>query len=316
MFLTTVSTTFHAILQISLISCVAAVLVKKNILSKPEIKGLANITVNLFLPCLIISTTISKFDPTSFEQWWILPLAGVLIIVAGLLFGIILFRLDPDKHSLLPLASMQNAIYIVLPIGRILYPDQFEYFALFCFLLSVGHTPVVWSIGKVLISGEKGTRIQGKDFITPPFIATFASIFIVLANLQLYIPSFFMDSMSILGQATIPLAIFILGATLGTINFKDFPSFSDTFIVALIKFFLVPLTVFAFLYNTNLYVSLPLISTLLIIQASSPPATNLILIVRNYGGDNQGISSMMLLQYLVCIFAMPFWLALWQWFIS
>ncbi|SLM32144.1 hypothetical protein MTBBW1_60044 [Desulfamplus magnetovallimortis] len=50
----------------------------------------------------------------------------------------------------------------------------------------------------------------------------------------------------------------------------------------------------------------------MVIQASSPPATNLILIVKNYSGDNNSISSMMFLQYLICILAMPLWLALWQ----
>lgn len=316
MFLTTVSTTFHAILQILLVSLIAGILVRKKIISKIEIKGLANLTVNIFLPSLIITTTIEKFDPVSFGNWWILPLSGVLMIFAGLVFGVILFRLNPDKNPLLPLASMQNAIYIVLPIGRILYPDQFDYFALFCFLLSVGHTPVVWSIGKVLLSGQRGPALSGKDFITPPFIATFASIFIVLADLQLYIPSFLMDSMGMLGQATIPLAVFILGATIGTITFGDFPSFNDIFKVAVIKFVLVPLTVCSCLYKAGFYITLPLISTMLIIQASAPPATNLILIVRNYGGNNQAISSMMLMQYLICIIAMPLWLALWQWFVS
>jgi len=61
-----------------------------------------------------------------------------------------------------------------------------------------------------------------------------------------------------------------------------------------------------------LYHTLPLFCSLIILQTSSPPATNLILMVRNYGGDERSVASMMLLQYLVCILAMPLWLSLWQ----
>ena len=46
--------------------------------------------------------------------------------------------------------------------------------------------------------------------------------------------------------------------------------------------------------------------------SSFRPATNLIRMVRNYGGDTYTVASMMLLQYLVCILPMPLWLSLWQ----
>jgi hypothetical protein len=52
------------------------------------------------------------------------------------------------------------------------------------------------------------------------------------------------------------------------------------------------------------------------IQAASPPATNLIIIVENYGGDTPSVSSMMLIQYLACILAMPLWISAWQYTIS
>ena len=51
---------------------------------------------------------------------------------------------------------------------------------------------------------------------------------------------------------------------------------------------------------------------MLMVQAASPPATNLVLISENYGGDTRSVSSMMLIQYLLAIIMMPVWIALWQ----
>ena len=50
----------------------------------------------------------------------------------------------------------------------------------------------------------------------------------------------------------------------------------------------------------------------MIIQAAAAPATGLILQVRTYGGDIQKVAGSMIITYIVCLFAMPFWIALWH----
>ena len=312
MFLTTVLTIFRPIFELFLISAAAGVLVRKNIVSQTQIRSLSGVTINVFLPCLIISKTISQFDPAGFPLWWTLPLSGVLMVLGGMLLSGCLLRFRQDKLSLLPMASMQNGIFIVLPIGLVLFPDQFDLFALYCFLLIMGITPLMWSIGKVLITGKKNVRIQWRDFITPPLTATLVSILLVFSGLSTLLPSPLMGAMDLLGQATVPLAVFVLGATLGTISYKDMPPPADFFIVAVVKFILIPSIVFSILYTAGLYRSMPLFSSMMIIQSSSPPATNLILMVRSYGSDTPSISSMMLLLYILCLPAMPLWLALWR----
>jgi len=37
-----------------------------------------------------------------------------------------------------------------------------------------------------------------------------------------------------------------------------------------------------------------------------------LLIVKSYGGDTQSVSAMMLIQYLIFILMIPFWIAVWQ----
>ncbi len=312
MFLTTAQTTFNAVFQLLLIAVAAGILIRKNSVSKEQVHSLSVITVNVFLPCLILSKTLARFDPQSLGFWWALPLTGLFLVLSGMGFAALLFGFKPSGKPLLPLASMQNSIYIVLPIGQILYPDQFDLFALYAFLLTMGLTPLMWSVGKVLISGGKNTRIQWQDFISPPLVATLTSLVLVFSGLSSSLPTVIMGPVNLLGSATVPLAVFILGATLSTISFTDMPAGRDILVVAAVKFGILPLMVFAALYSTQLYHTMPLLCSLLIIQASAPPATNLILIVKSYGGDSQSIGSMMLVQYLICIIAMPLWLALWQ----
>ena len=312
MFLPTFTTVFSAVFQVFIISAAAGVLVRIKIVSQAHIQALSAVTVNIFLPCLIVVKTVSQFDPAGFALWWILPLSGVLIALAGLGMAALLFGTDPKKQPFVSMASFQNAVYIVLPIGQLVYPDQFDRLALFCFLLILGQSPIMWSVGKVLVSGRRDTAIVWKDFVTPPLVATLAAIFLVISGTAAMLPQNLLSAMDFLGQATVPLAVFILGATLGSIALKEMPPLPDVFRVAGVKFVLVPGTAFAVMYGLGLYQTLPLFCSLIILQTSSPPATNLILMVRNYGGDTQAVASMMLLQYMVCIIAMPLWLSLWH----
>lgn len=312
MFIQTFTTVFSAIFQLFLICLTAGFLVRRKIVSTRQVKALSTVTVTVFLPCLIMAKTLNQFHPEDFPNWWMLPLSGVFIIAIGLLFSGISFKLKSEKSPLMTLASMQNVIYIVLPIGQVLFPDEFDRFALYSFLLLLGTTPVMWSLGKVMISGEKQSRISFKDFITPPFSAMLFAVVLTITGLSSFVPGSVIAAMDLLGKATVPVAVFILGATIGSLSFKNIPSVKDVLIVNMVKSLLVPLTVSAILYYGNFYMSMPLLSSMLVIQSASPPATNLILIVEHYGGDTGSVSSMMVIQYLVCLFAMPLWIAVWQ----
>ena len=315
MFIQTGVTVFNAIFQLFLISLLAGILVKKKFIAKPEIKVLSGITVNVFLPSMILSKILMRFKPEEITNWWILLLAGFLIILVGILFSAILFGFKHEKRPLMALSGMQNGLYIVLPIGQILFPDQFDLFAIYGFILIIGLNVLMWSLGKVMISGDKESKIHWKDFVTPPIIAMFISMFLIFTHLSSFVPVTVISAMDLLGQGTIPLAVFILGATIGTMSFKKMPPLKDVLVVTLVKFVLLPLTVFAALYYGGFQSTMPLFCSMMIIQASSPPATNLILVVENYGGDSQAISSMMLIQYMICIVAMPLWIAAWQFFV-
>jgi len=118
--------------------------------------------------------------------------------------------------------------------------------------------------------------------------------------------------MDLLGEATVPLANFILGAVLGSISFRIRPYIADALRVAGVKLLLIPLLALLILHFTKWFSDDALLCNFFILQAASPPATGLILQVKNYGGDVQKVSSLMLVCYSLCVLTLPFWLALWH----
>jgi predicted permease len=317
------SETFLAILRIFFIVLAAGFLVRKKIITQSHIQGLTAATVNVFLPCLIFSNIVANFEPGSLKIWWVLPLAAVLLSALGLGLGAVLFYRElPAKKNMLALTSIQNAGYLILPIGAVVYADKFNTFALYCFLFILGISPILWRVGKYLCTSGAGENLSWKGLITPPFVANIIGLALVFAGLrpvfinpnnqtEYSLPHSLFQAVELLGEATVPLATFILGAVLGSIVFRLRPYWFDALRTVAVKLFILPLLTIWLLLYLDWGPTYPLLADFLVLQAASPPATGLILQVRNYGGDEQKISSLMLISYILCVVTLPFWLALW-----
>jgi len=312
-FFATLTNNFLALIQVLLIALAGAVLVRTKVFKSGDIKGLSLIVINVLLPSMIFSKIVRRLDPQSFPLWWVLPLVGIGLILVGIFFAVLFFYRDlSSKRSLLPLASMQNAGYLALPLGQAIYPEQFDLYALYTFLIILGLNPILWSVGKFLSTGGKMIEFSWTQFITPPFIANLLGISFVLSGLHQYIPKMVINAIELTGTATVPIANFILGAVLGGISLRLWPSFSDTIRVMAVKFLIIPLVTIFVMMLLNLKETNSLLSDVILIQAVSPPAIAILIQIKNYGGDAQKSGSLMLISYVLCIVVIPAWMALWQ----
>ena len=152
---------FIALAKIFFVALIAGLLIRKKILPQSFIQILSRLTVNVLLPCLIFSNILQHFEPWQLSFWWVIPLISVAMIGIGVGAAAIFFAGElPEKKNMLPLAGMQNAGYLVLPLGKILYPEQFDEFSLYCFLYILGMTPILWSVGKVLTTKGSNSSLN------------------------------------------------------------------------------------------------------------------------------------------------------------
>lgn len=311
-FVTAFVSTGLALLKVALVVVAAGVLVRRGWLTQATVTALSQATVRLFLPCLMFANIVRNLDPAQLTWWWLVPLIAIGMSLVGLGAASLLFgRGVADRRHLLPLASMQNAGYLVLPVGLALEPDRFDTFALYCFLFILGFNPWLWSVGKHLVTSgadERGWR----GMVTPPLVATLSALAMVLTGAAGLVPKVVLDAVGLIGDATVPVATVVLGAVLGSVRLELGDHLADSLRVLAVKFVVLPAVTVAVLLVLDVHAVHPLLARFLVLEAAAAPAANIILMVRTYGGEEQVISRLMLHAYLVCAIALPTWLAVWQ----
>jgi len=314
-FLISAGASLHAILKVAVIILFAGFLVRQKFIEKSVVDGLSGFTIRVLAPCLIFSSILTRFDPASTPMWWVMPLAGAAMNLAGFLGGAALFGLRTTAaREMVALCSIHNAIFLVLPIGQALFPDRFSEFAMTLFLYAIGTSILTWSLGKYLIAptGEQG--FHASDLLTPPLIVTLAGVALILAGGRDLIPDLVVDGADLLGQATVPVATFILGATLGSIRLTVLPSLNELTRFTAVKFLFLPLVTMGAVALGGFGGPEALSDDLLIIEAASAPATALILMARTYGGNLDRIGAVILISYGLCPVFLPLWLGAWNLF--
>jgi len=307
------SSTFSAIAVIFLVVLISVFMARRDLITQSQISGLSAATVHLFLPCLIFAKVVEHFEPSSQPLWWALPLAGIVIALVGTGLGALVFaRQLPDKRDMLPLAGMQNAGYLVLPVGLALYPDRFDTFAVYVFLFILGFNPILWSLGKILVSGNSGQKPKARDLFTPPLVANLVAIGVALSGAGRLIPAPAIDAIELVGSAAVPVATVVLGAVLGGISVRFRSHLADAARSMAVKFLALPAIVVLVLHAVGLHATNPLLAEFFVIEAASAPAVGLVLQVRTYGGNEERVGTVMFLSYVACTLALPAWVAIWR----
>ncbi|MCH2388497.1 MAG: AEC family transporter [Opitutales bacterium] len=303
---------FEAVAQIGLVVLFTSLLVRQNIIPKSGIKLISDTVITVFLPCMIFSNIVGRLQPSEFLYWWALPLSATLITLSGWAIAVPLFsRMGPEKRELKPVAFLQNAGYFVLPIGQLMLGETFDQFALYVFLYILANNPLLWLIGKCFLRKRKRDEaFQWSHILSPPIYANIVALFLVATGTRDYLPEVILTTATFLGQGAVPLGIFVLGATLGTLNIDLRRYLKPGSLVVLQKLFIMPAIVLGAMALVPWMRSDPLLVLLFILQGASPPATSLILQSQSYSDDSERVGTITIICYLVCMVSIPLWVVL------
>jgi predicted permease len=305
--------TVAAVLSVFAIVGVGALLRRIDWMTAEADQSLMNLSVRLLLPCLILDTVADNPWLTGVSNVAVPPLVGAIEVAVGILVAAAWARLfgartglgsGPARRTFALTVGVQNYAYLPIPLARLLF-DEGTLGVLM--VHNVGVELALWTVGVFALTG--GLRTGLRRIVNPPSVAVLAGLVLNGLDLGGAIPSFLRQAVTMLGEAAIPVAVLLVGATVADhFNRSALRGGAATTAAGLLlRLGVVP--AFFLLAATTLPLSFEL-RRVLVLQAAMPAAMFPVVMVRYYGGDPTTALRVVLGSSLVSLATLPLWLAL------
>ncbi|RJP27634.1 MAG: hypothetical protein C4533_07365 [Candidatus Omnitrophota bacterium] len=314
MFIEYAKITGSAVGQIFLLAAIGFFLVKKELLGREGLNALSRLVIEVTLPAMIFCQLVKDFSFSLYGYWWVFPLASIAITVFGFMCALPFagfFKEKDSKIQFISLIGFQNSGYLPLAlVAAILSENQLNTMFIYLFLFLLGFNLLMWSVGVYLINLTSSKRFDFASLFSPPVLATIISLVLVAAGLNKAMPEMLLKPLNMVGECTLPLAMFVVGGNLAQIKLHKV-SKRAVFLVTLLKLVIMPALGLWLLISFNV----PKVAALLVlIQLAMPPATSLSVITSSYNKEDKIISQGIFFGHIFSIVSIPVFLSLYFYF--
>lgn len=258
----------------------------------------------LFPQCAqILSSAMTVGDDMTFGQ--VLAIEGesvvmyVIFVALGLLVPYI-FRVEKADRGIYTFMTIfGNCGYMGLPVIRSIFGEQAVFYAA---LTLIPFNLLAYSYGIMLLKkGADSAGFNWRAMINPPVIAALAAV--VIVALHIHFPSPVVRATGIMGDMIVPLAMIIIGASLGGMKLREVFGDWHTYAFAPVRLILCPVVVWAVL---RLFIHDGMILGVMTVEAAMPVATFTTMLSIQYGGNVSVASRTVFLTTVLSVVTIPF----------
>lgn len=264
------------VLGLFLIMLCGLVAVKAKWIDDKGVKGLHSLVIYFSLPAQIFAKLQVKASADmALDLVIVFLVAGLTMLAFGGFAWLIFKKETPKRRSVLAcLAMFSNAAYMGFPLLSVAFSEgEMIYGVMYVAMFNL----LCWSVGVMIY--DSGS-INLKDLCTAPaLIASVAGILCFVAGWLL--PTFLVDTLNTLGNATTPLAMFIVGTHLSTFKAADLLDVK-LLAVSAMRLLVFPLLVYGAL---TLAGTSQIVTATLTLLTAMPCAASAVILAERYGGD-------------------------------
>jgi len=331
---------FLAVLKIVLVCAAGTWLAWRGIMTAEFRSSLSRVILLLMLPCLLVSKLSVNVNLANLMRWGILPALALVFIVTGMLLGkLLVWACRPPeelRRVLTAATAFGNSGYVPYPLVMALAasaplfandPGAADRGIAYISVYLVCMSPCLWGIGFPYLAHKPLGHLKREQLLSPPVISVITAIvlgmtpplrrLLIEADAPLRI---IMDTAELIGMGAIPCALLILGANLATSGSREAQVPPRLILaVAVSRLVILPLV------GCGLVMSLlklgviprdPMCALVLMIQASVPPATNLIVMCQVHNRGEAAMSRILVWCYIACIPTLTVFVAIFLWLVS
>lgn len=275
---------------------------KKKILNDEVNSKLNYIVISITTPALIFSSVCTATISDKSTVLYTLVIAIALYIVLPIISYIIvkIMRVPVEQKGLyMFMIIFSNIGFMGYPVMKALFGNNaILYTSIFNILFNIE----VYTLGVILINYGKNveTKFNLKNLLSPGIIASIIALFIYF--LEINIPSVIVESCTMVGDMTTPLAMLIIGATLANIKVKELFTEYRLYYFTIIKQIILPVAMFPVIAY---FVTDPLLRGITLVNVAMPVANSAVLFANEYGGDVELAAKSVFITTLISVITIP-----------
>jgi len=284
-------------------------------------RQLSLVLLNVFYPCLIVSSILRNFTWDSLLANWMMPVGTVSILVTGWIVGKLTLpflknQAEATRRCYHFVCLMNNYSFLPILMASALWGEMAVALIIFS---GLGSELCVWTLGIKALSGQRTGRAFIRNVMSVPMLALIGSCVLLAVRaacarfgclpVEGAVPDQFcktlLDTCRMTGGATIPASALICGARIAMLHPERLvsPLMAGTCALRLI---VIPALCIAGLSLAPIPVE---VRRVLVLIATMPAAMAGVTLAEAYGGDADFSAAAILVTHAVCLVTIPLWLA-------
>ncbi len=297
------TTIILSVLPVYLLLLGGAVLRKLGVLRQEHDAAVMHVIFSVMLPCFILDRTLGAEILRDAQTLVTGAGLGALLIVSGMAIGYLVGKMigltqGTGIRTFALASGCQNFGFTAVPVVEILWGSSA---VALLFVHNLGVETAIWSVGVMLMSGERG--IRWKRLVNGPIIAVIIGLALVVLHLDDKVTGPPRTAISMLGAGAFPLAIAMTGATIMDLVGSEKPSWKIIIASVVVRLAIAPAVIILCARFIPMAVEL---KQVLLVQAAMPAALVPILLARLYGGRTAIAVQIVVATSLVSFFTLPY----------
>jgi predicted permease len=312
---------FIKMLPLVLLTLAGYALSRMKLIDAPFNRQLSLVMLNVFYPCLIVSSIVRNFTWETLLQNWMMPAGAVFILVTGWLVGgatlpLLKRQTEATRRCYHFICLMNNYSFLPILLGSALWGEKAVALVIFS---GLGSELCVWTLGVKALTGQKLDAGFLRHLASVPMLALLGSCGLLAARAWLggrgALPgegtaardflATLLETCRMAGGATIPASALICGARIAMLHPGRIlsPLMAGTCALRLAA---VPALC---ILGLSLVALPPDVRRVLILIAVQPAAMASVTLAEAFGSDANFSAAAVLVTHLLCLVTIPLWLA-------
>lgn len=277
-------------------------------LKKESDSSFVRLSIDVCIPCFIFYNMLGNDKLKSVGLSLSCMSAGAIGLAVALAVSyffakyLLKLKVGDGLRTFAVTTATQNYGFFVLSMLFLLYPKDNPYLGI-ALTHNVGCDLVFWSLCFLLLA--KGVPFSIRLLLKGPVFAVFLALGIIWSGLNVYIPKFALNSLSMIGNASIPLNLIMFGCLL-----SDFWGFANInrkalSLAVLIRMFIMPAVFIAAAYILPIDHAL---KTVLVFEAVAPCGVTAAVLAKHFGGNPQMSVQITVATSLLALLVLPLWI--------